>query len=302
MAFNVSGLPAYVQDNRDLLIKNFGLLGGGTRSRIHIQTGVKLNAPIHLLNLAPVLQNGGQCELEPQGDVVLTDRLIETAWIETLIKLCPKDLKGKWAEYLLRVNATAENIPFEQYIADAFVMELNKAVEKLIWQGDKTQTSDPSIKWIDGFAKIFSTDGSAVTTTATTLIGKLNDLYAGMSSRSLAKGGEIYLSPANYRKFLLELVNANLYHYSSADSGSFPREFYLPGTDVKVVFTEGLEGVENKAFASFGENLVYGCDMEHDEEDVKFIYDPVKEVFYAKALWNSGVQIALPGDAFYMSI
>ena len=114
--------------------------------------------------------------------------------------------------------------------------------------------------------------------------------------------GEIYISPANYRTFLQELVTLNLFHYPSAESGTFPKEFFLPGTDVKVVMSPGLEGVNNVALASFPDNLRYGCDMENDQEDVAVKYDSIKELFYVKALWNSGVQVAFPGKAYWMSL
>ena len=100
----------------------------------------------------------------------------------------------------------------------------------------------------------------------------------------------------------MELVTANLYHYPSAESGSFPKEYFLPGTDVKVVMSPGLEGVNNIALASYPDNLRYGCDMENDQEDVAVKYDSIKEVFYVKALWNSGVQVAFPGKAYWMTI
>lgn len=301
--FIVTSLPEYVANNRELLLKNFGLMGGGTRSRIGIQTGIKSKEYINYLELAPTLQDGSVCELEPLGDVTLTQREIETAWIEVLISICPKKLIGKWAEYLVRANATEESLPFEKYLIDGFVKELNKKIETLIWQGDKSASSDPNLKWIDGLAKVIQSEGNSIATTASTTLGKLQEIAAGITDEEVfAKGAEIYVSPAVYRKFLADLVAANLYHYPSADSGSFPTEFFVPGTDVKVVLVEGLAGVNNLAFASFADNLRYGCDMEHDEEDVKVIYDPVKELFYLKALWNSGVQIAFPAFAYYASI
>lgn len=299
--FIVSSLPNYVAENRDILLKNFGLVGGGTRSRIGIQTGVKFKENLNFLEVAPTLQDGLNCELEPAGDVTLTDREMVTAWIEVLIAICPKKLVGKWAEYLVRANANAESLPFEQYIIDGFVAEVNKKIEKLIWQGDTT-SNNADLKWIDGFAKIFATDGTAVTSTAATLYAKLIDFYLGLDDVTLSRGAEIYVSPANYRSLLQELVAANLFHYPSAESGSWPKDFYLPGTDVRVVMTEGLTGVDGYAYASFPDNLRYGCDMENDQEDIAVKYDPIKELFYVKALWNSGVQIAFPAYAYYMAL
>lgn len=300
--FIVSSLPAYVQENRDLLIKNFGLVGGSIRNRIGIQTGIKSKENLNYLEVAPTLQDGSVCELEPAGDVTLTNRAIETAWIEVLISICPKKLIGKWAEYLVRANANAESLPFEQYIIDGFVAEVNKKIEKLIFQGDKTLTTNPDLKWIDGFVKIFQADGTEITASGATILAKLQSVYAGMDDYTLNRGAEIYVSPANYRAFLMELVNANLFHYPSAESGTFPKEFFLPGTDAKVVMTEGLEGVNTIALATFPDNMKYGCDMENDQEDVAVKYDPIKELFYVKALWNSGVQVAFPGKAYWATI
>ena len=302
--FIVTSLPAYVEENRDLLLKNFGLVGGSIRNRIGIQTGIKSKMNLNYLELAPVLQDGSVCELEPAGDVTLTNREIETAWIEVLISICPKKLIGKWAEYLVRANATEQDLPFEQYIIDGFIAEVNRKIEKLIFQGDKTLTTDPDLKWIDGFVKVFQTDGTEITagSGSTSLLAKFMDLYAGMDDYTLERGGEIYVSPANYRKFLMELVSSNLYHYPAAENGTFPKGFFVPGTDVKVVLCEGLAGVDTIALASFPDNLKYGCDMENDEEDIVVKYDEIKELFYVKALWNSGVQVAFPGKAYWMSI
>jgi hypothetical protein len=302
--FIVTSLPAYVEENRDLLLKNFGLVGGSIRNRIGIQTGIKLKEHLNYLEVTPTLQDGLNCELEPAGGVELTNREIETAWIEVLIAICPKKLAGKWAEYLVRANANAESLPFEQYIIDGFIAEVNRKIEKLIFQGDKTLTTNPDLKWINGFVKVFQTDGTEVTipAAATTILAKLQALYAGLDDYTLERGAEIYVSPANYRAFLQELVSANLFHYPSAESGTFPKEFFLPGTDVKVVLETGLEGVNNIALASFPDNLRYGCDMENDQEDVAVKYDPIKELFYVKALWNSGVQVAFPGKAYWATI
>lgn len=300
--FIVTSLPAYVEENRDLLLKNFGLVGGSIRNRIGIQTGIKLKEHLNYLEVSPTFQDGLNCELEPQGDVTLTNREIETAWIEVLIAICPKKLVGKWAEYLVRANANAESLPFEQYIIDGFIAEVNRKIEKLIFQGDKTLTTNPDLKWINGFVKVFQTDGTEVTVTGSTILAKLQALYAGLDDYTLERGAEIYVSPANYRAFLQELVSANLFHYPSAESGTFPKEFFLPGTDVKVVLETGLEGANNVALASFPDNLRYGCDMENDQEDVAVKYDPIKELFYVKALWNSGVQVAFPGKAYWATI
>jgi hypothetical protein len=302
--FIVSSLPAYVEENRDILLKNFGLVGGSIRNRIGLQTGVKFKENLNYLEIDPTLQDGSVCELEPAGDVTLTDRMIEAPWIEVYFTICPKKLIGKWAEYLVRANANAESLPFEQYIIDGLMASINEKIDTLIFQGDKTLTTNPDLKWIDGFVKIFQADGTEITAPvgATTLYAKLKALYLGMDSKTLNRRAEIYVSSANYRTLLQDLVDANLYHYPSAESGTFPTEIFLPGTNIKVVMAEGLDGAETVALATFPDNMRYGCDMENDQEDIRIKWDDVKEIFHVKALWNSGVQLAFPGMAYWMTI
>lgn len=302
--FIVTSLPNYVEENRDLLLKNFGLVGGSIRNRIGLQTGIKLKEKLNYMEISPTLQDGKDCELEPAGDVVLTDREIEAPWIEVYFTICPKKLIGKWAEYLVRANANAENLPFEQYIADGLIASINEKIDTLIFQGDKTLTTNPDLKWIDGFIKVFQADGTEVTAPAgaTTLYEKLKALYLGMDSKTLNRRAEIYVSSTNFRTLLQDIVDANLYHYPSAENDSFPTEIFLPATNIKVVMTEGLDGAENIALATFPDNMRYGCDMENDQEDIRIKWDDVKEIFHVKALWNSGVQVAFPNMAYWMSI
>ena len=67
--FLVSGLPSYVAENRDLIIKSFGLVGTGTRGRIGLQTGVKSSAHLNYLARPYRLADGYQvqCPSELSG-------------------------------------------------------------------------------------------------------------------------------------------------------------------------------------------------------------------------------------------
>lgn len=49
--FIVTSLPAYVENNRDVLLKNFGLVGTDTRRRIGLQTGIKKSAYLNYLEV-----------------------------------------------------------------------------------------------------------------------------------------------------------------------------------------------------------------------------------------------------------
>jgi hypothetical protein len=294
MAFNVSTLPAYVQDNKDLLLKNFALVGG-TRSRISIQTGVKHSAHLNFMEVAPTLQDGAGCAFTNAGEVSLTQRTIETAAIKINLDLCPKTLRGKYAEYLIQVNASEQELPFEAYIMEGVTNVLAKKIETLMWQGDKSKSADANLKWVDGFLKIAEGESEVkdVTITTDSIYGAIAKVYAELPDEAIERGAEIYVSPANYRKFMMEMVEKNFFHYAGAVEAA-PTEFYFPGTSAKVVMTAGLTGVNDKIVGTFAKNLFYGCDMENDEEVIEIWWSQDDRNFKLAAEWNSGVQIAFP--------
>lgn len=294
MAFNVSTLPAYVQDNKDLLLKNFALVGG-TRSRISIQTGVKHSAHLNFMEVAPTLQDGAGCAFNNAGEVALTQRTIETAAIKINLDLCPKTLRGKYAEYLIQMNASEQEVPFEAYIMEGVTNVLAKKIEVLMWQGDKSKSSDANLKWIDGFLKIAGAESEVkdVTITTDSIYNAIAKVYAELPDEAIERGAEIYVSPANYRKFMMEMVEKNFFHYAGAVEAA-PTEFYFPGTSAKVVLTTGLTGVNDTIVGTFAKNLFYGCDMENDEEVIEIWWSQDDRNFKLAAEWNSGVQIAFP--------
>lgn len=296
--FVVSSLPTYVQDNKDLIIKNFALVGTASRQRFGLQTGIKTSAYLNYLELNPTLQDGKGCGFSASGTATLTQRTITTAIIKVNMDICPDSLLGKYAEYLVRIGAKSDELPFEQYIIDGITAELNKKIEKLIWQGDTTRTTDTDLKWINGILKQLASDSDKVAVSiaaGTAIYNAIKAVYLAIPEETLERGAEIYISPANYRDFLQAMVEKNYFHYSGPQDAA-PEEFVFPGTDVKVVKTPGLAGVNNLIVASFPENFVYGCDAEGDLEEVKIWFSDDDDLFKLKVKWNSGIAYRFPNQ------
>lgn len=296
--FVVSSLPTYVQDNKDLIIKNFALVGTASRQRFGLQTGIKTSAYLNYLELNPTLQDGKGCGFSASGTATLTQRTITTAIIKVNMDICPDSLLGKYAEYLVRIGAKSDELPFEQYIIDGITAELNKKIEKLIWQGDTTKTTDTDLKWLNGILKQLASDTDKVAVNianGTAIYNAIKAVYLAIPEETLERGAEIYISPANYRDFLQAMVEKNYFHYSGPQDAA-PEEFVFPGTDVKVVKTPGLAGVNNLIVASFPENFVYGCDAEGDLEEVKIWFSDDDDLFKLKVKWNSGIAYRFPNQ------
>ena len=292
--FLVTSLPDYVQTNRDILIKSFGLVGDGTRRHIGLQTGIKKDAYLNFLDLSTVLQDGSNCAFNPLDSITLSQREINTAAIKVDGQICPETLLGKYAEYLVRVNATENELPFEQYILDMLVASINKKIENLIWKGD-TASTDPDLKWIDGFLKQFTADNDVVKVTigaGTSAYEGIQQVYMALPDEAIERGAVIFAAPSIYRAFIQDLISLNYSAYAGPN-GTNPDEFLFPGSTVRVVRTPGLGG-SLSIVGTFGDNLVYGTDMENDHEDVDLWWSQDDRVFKYQVKWNSGVAYHFP--------
>ena len=279
-----------MQDNRDILIKNFALAGGETRRRISVQTGIKKDEYINFLNLTPTFQSGVGCGFNAAGGADLTQRVIETARFKVNIEFCPDTLVGKYAEYQVSINASENaSLPFEAFIMEGLTNEIVKKIETTIWQGVKASDL------IDGFLTIAGAESDVVDVVlgGTSAYEDILKVYNAMTENTLEQGGEIYVSPAKFRAFLQEMVAKNYYHYNPGNAE--PGEFLLPGSNVKVVRTPGLAG-KTQIVGTFPKNMYYGCDLENAVEDIKVWYSDDDDVIKVSAKWNMGVQFAFPAE------
>ena len=291
--FIVSSLPDYVQENRDVLIDQV-VLRGPTIRRMAKQTGIKKSAYLNYLDVRPVLQPGAGCGFTPQGEIELTDREINVAVIKINMDVCPDKLRGTFAEYLIRTRAGEQPLPYEQEITDAITAFIAEALEKAIWQGDTT-SQDANLANFDGILKIAAGEADVVNVNVaagSTMRAAIAALLAAIPAAARKRGAVIHVAPELFEAWMQELVNANLYNYSGPQDAD-PDEWVIPGSNVRVIRTEGLAGTL-KLVATYDRNLYYGTDMENDAEVFDIKYDDTDEVFHIKVRWASGVQIAFP--------
>lgn len=290
--FVVSGLTAYIEQNKDLLVKNL-LFGKGSRERMSIQTGIKYKEHLHPFDVDPGFGDGSDCGFSAAGTATLSERLIEVADLCVNMEICPKNLEGKYAEYLVKTNAAENPLPFEEYLYNGIQDGINRKIETMIWQGDKTQSSDAVLKWIDGIVTLAaasvtgSTGVISVTMTGLNAYDGVMAVYNALPENVLDRGAEIYCSPAIFRAFVQSLVNLNLYHYNP---GAPKDECEIPGTDAKVIKTAGLAG-SYSIIGTYGKNLVYGTDGENDEEVIDAWFSQDDRTWKIDVEWKSGVQI-----------
>lgn len=293
MAFNVSSLPAYVEQRRLSLLASL-VLEGRTLDRMVKQTGIKTSGAINYLATNPVWQEGNGCGFNASGNATLTQRTINTGLIKINMDFCPDTLLGKWAEYEVAIGAGRERLPFEEEIMNDILKNVRADLEKAIWQGD-TASSDTQLQHFDGLLKIAGAEADVIDvaiSAGTSAYEAIKSVIAAVPDEIWADRAKVFVSPAVFRSFMLELVEKNYYHYSGAQSDA-PDEFYFPGTSIAVVNTPGLAGT-NKIVASTEDNLYYGTDMVDNIDRFKLWYSDDNDIYRLKIEWNTGVQFAFP--------
>lgn len=287
-AWNVSGLSAYVKENRDEILRKV-ILEGDTISKMAKQLGIKTKERLHYFNLDPVFQDGKGCGFSAQGATNLTEKDIEVAPIKINMEWCNDDLLGKFAEYLVRfgANANAEQLAFEQLIADELVKNINKEMEEAVWQGDTSDTGRTDL--FDGLLAQAEADNDTIKVnfgTGDTLYDKVKAVIMEIPEEIL-DNAVVFVSPANFRSLVFELLEMNNFHIAPEEIER--GEFYFPGTTIPVHKTLGLTGVDDKIYASTWENMVYGTDMMDDKEELRFWFSDDDDLHRLKVKWVSGV-------------
>ena len=291
--YTVSGLTDYVKTNQDLLIKGvvLGTVAGDTIPNLRKQFGVKSKELLNILDVDPILQDGSACGFSASGSTVFSEREIETAQIKAQDSYCEKVLLGKVVEFATTASAD-ENKPFEAEILDEVVGKVNEKMEKLVWQGDKSGGD-----LIDGFLTQAAGADSAATiiltgSSATSISERVEAVIMALPEEILDKA-VIFLSPANFRKLAFELQKAYKYNANLYDAEAENKDILYPGSEVRIHKTLGLMG-SDKIYASAYANMVYGCDMENDNEKVKVFWDDKDETWNYSIAWNAGVKTIYP--------
>lgn len=278
MAYNVSELGAYVQVNKDIILKDivFGGEYGNTIPLMTKQLGIKTTEKIHPSTLEAVLQDvSGECNFHPQGDLKFTDREIATKQKKVNMEFCLEKLLGMFAEYKVRVGANPDALPFEAEIIDGLVKSINKQVEKGVWTD-----------------LITNTDAQLTVASTGTAYERVMAVYMALPEEIL-EDAVIFVSPATFREYVKDLVDKNFYHYNPADGDL--EEIFIPGSGVKVRKAKGLaEQTDDVIFGTSPKNMIYGTDFMDNKEEVKAWFSDDNDTYRIKVRFNYGANVAFP--------
>jgi hypothetical protein len=307
MSFDLSNLTAYVDEQKMDLIKR-SVLGGRTLQLISIQPGIKSAATINIIDTDLVAQ-AGSCGWDPDGTTELTQVELSVCPIKINEELCIDDLEAFYTQTLMRPGSYNTEIPFEGIYAEQKTEKIAALIEDIIWKGDTDGSGNLAL--CDGFLKQFGASGSGVVdgnTLGATAITAANvidivDEQVQLIPADIINADDLYIMCGYdfYRTYAKALRDANLFHYNGAENQGLDFSQVVPGTNVRIVATRGLNGT-NKLVTSKAANLYFGTDLLNDYESFTIVYDNIEDNVKFRSKFKLGVATAFPEYVVYFSL
>jgi hypothetical protein len=296
--FNLSSLATYTDEVGGELMRR-AILEGETAKIIKVQPGIKGSQSINLLDSTLVVQDGS-CGWSSSGQTTYTQRDITVCQYKVNEALCPQDLNDYWLGQLLTPGSYNETVPFEEQISILKTQQISQYIENQIWQADSGTTC------FSGFKQLFAQQGSGTTTvtggivvtgqsaiTSTTALAQVDALVEVIPDDIVDRTDlVVFMSHANYRKYLINYRTANYYHFNPEDSYQNFKTFH-PATNILVHPVGGLNGSNLLVLAPAG-YMVLGVDLMSDSETLKMFYSVDFDEVRLRSNFKVGVQIAWP--------
>jgi len=283
MSFSISTLTNYTKENEAQLVTS-SVLGAKTAALIksagNVMVGVKSAETINIMDTDAFFQAGGTCGWNASGTTSFTQRTVTVGKIKVQEALCPKALEAKYLQKALPTGSQYDSIPFEQDYTNKKAVTIASQLETAIWQGD-TASANGNLNKFDGLIKLIGAasgvidanvsgyiSGAPLTSiTAANVVSLFDGVYKAIPAKVVsADDMTIFCGMDTFRTYTIALKNANMFNY--AFDGKADTEFTLPGTPVKVVAVQGLNGT-NDVYALRLSNLFLGTDLLNEEENLK---------------------------------
>ena len=130
-------------------------------------------------------------------------------------------------------------------------------------------------------------------------------MIAAATSELLSKPNKVlFCSFAFFNAYANELRAANNYMLANSDYKNGGYEMVIPGTDIKLIATVGLDSLTNHTIGdgaalvfTYADNLVYGADLIDTDGLIDIFYSRDNDEVRAHAEWKIGTSYYFPQDA-----
>jgi len=294
-SFDLTGLNTYTDEVGGLLLSE-SIVKAATPSLVYIQAGVKGTQAINLLSSSIAIGDGG-CGWDNTANTsatTFTQRNLATKLYRYQESLCPTSLRDYWAGMFLNNPASNDELPFEEQIAALKVKEIQKFVETKVWMA--TIGTDG----YDGFYHTIATGTTGVVAvvgatapSSTTMLTVVDEVISACPDAIRMDDDLIvFMSPANYNNYVVNLRTANYFHFSPEEAGEEFITFH-PATNIRVVGVPGLTG-SNRVVLGKSSQFVIGVGLMDDTERLDMWYSRDNDEVRLQGQFNLASNIAFP--------
>lgn len=293
--FNVAALDAFNNELAgELLVKS--VIAGSTAEYVTVTEGIKYKQPLNLQEVDLQIQDGAGCVTTPSGSVTYTQRDIEVCQRSSFDGLCIRDLDSKYIGLLGPNGSYPETYAFVEDYTSQLVANFQKKNDEFIWTAT-TGAGD----CVNGLNTLLAS-GSGATFVSSSIPtsdnlldqidGQLENLSVDVQDRDDLT---VFMSIANFRKYIVGLRKANNYFYdpNTVENRGSLMSARHPFANLTVVGTVGLAG-SNRIVTGPSRHIVIGTDLVSDLDNFQLWYDINGDQLKHRIVTKLGVQVAFP--------
>jgi len=297
-SYDLSGLSAWSNERADeLLLKS--VLGATTPRYARIYPNMKgTSMKVGVMANTPVWQDGLNCGLTPSGTTEITQVEIVGCYKTSRMNNCGNELREYFLSQALTNSLFQESIPFEELFIQDLSTRSADFVEVQAWQGTSCGfsgiTAEVVASGVDGGSYTALTPDNAITV--------LNELVLNLPSAVQRRDDlAIFMSFADYRSFIAALAKSssmNLFTLGDESGLSTETTVFLPGSNIAVVPTQGLDG-QSTIVLGPTQNILMGVAAD-DGMEVRVQYDPFEDNVASLTKVGFGIGIHEPNNFVYL--
>jgi len=310
MGFSVGTLANYTKENEQLLVTS-SVLGSKTASLIkeqgNVMVGVKSAETINIMDTDAIFQDGSSCGFNASGTTSFTQRAVTVGKIKVNEALCMKDLESKYLQKALPAGSYYDSMVFAEEFSKRKAEKIAQQLERTIWQGS-TASVDVNLNKFNGLISLINTAGASVVNansvalhgvvetaiTDANVISIFDDIYKAIPAQVVDKDDiAIFCGMDTFRTYTVKLKSSNLFHYKYDEAAN--GQFFLPGTNVKVIAVQGLNG-SGDIVAMRISNLFLGTDLLNEEERFEIFFAKEADQVRYVAEFKMGINFAFPDE------
>jgi hypothetical protein len=293
--FNVSALADFNNELAgEFLVKS--VIAGSTAEYVTVKEGIKYKEPLNLQEIDLQIQDGFGCVTTESGSVTYTQRDIEVCQRSSHDGLCLRDLDKKYIGLLGPAGSYPETYAFAEEYASQLVANFQKKNDQFIWTATVAGGD-----CVNGLNTLLAS-GSAATfvsssaPTSDNILGILDEQLENLAVDVQDRDDlTVFMSIANFRKYIVGLRKANNYFYDPntvENRGSLLSAMH-PFANLRVVGTVGLAG-SNRIVTGPARHIVVGTDLVSDLDNFQLWYDINGDKLKHRIVTKLGVQVAYP--------